>query len=97
MIADPPAADLTEDVVLAGIRDLILALPEVSGRPVEADTSFDELGLDSVDRLELLVAIEDRYGIALPDEHLTSPTVGSLVAALRGLLAGGDGQGGASR
>lgn len=64
------------------MRELICAIRELGGRPVALTTRFDDLGLDSLDRLELLVSIEDRFGIALPDEHLASPTVGHVVAVL---------------
>jgi acyl carrier protein len=68
--------------VLDDLRGLIGALSEEGVQPISSRTRFDELGLDSVDRLELLVAIEARYRIALPDEHLVSPTVGHVVDAL---------------
>ena len=69
--------------MLNDLRGVIGALSE-HDLPISSRTRFDELGLDSVDRLELLVAIEARYGIALPDEHLASPTVGDVVEALCG-------------
>lgn len=81
-MADSSVVDLTEEAVFGQVRELILALPEVHDQPVQPDTRFDALGLDSLDRLELLVAIEDRYGIALPDAYLASPTVGEVVVAL---------------
>lgn len=53
------------------------------------ETTFDgDLGLESLDRLELLVMLEDRYGVVLPDEHLVTPTVGEVVDAIRDRLAG---------
>jgi acyl carrier protein len=68
---------------LDDLRELIARLPRYNGRPVTAAARFEDLGLDSLDRLELLVAIEDRWGIALPDEHLHSPTVADVASALR--------------
>lgn len=42
-----------------------------------------ELGADSVDILQLLMKIEDDYGIAIPDEKLaTFVTVGDVVTYL---------------
>lgn len=42
-----------------------------------------ELGADSVDILQLLMKIEDEYGIAIPDEELvTFVTVGDVVKYL---------------
>jgi len=64
------------------VRELIRAIRELGDRPIAAATRFDDLGLDSLDRLELLVRIEDHFGIALLDEHLSSPTVGHVVDVL---------------
>ena len=42
-----------------------------------------DLGADSLDILQLLMRIEDRYGITIPDEALaTFETVGDVVAYL---------------
>ncbi|MCR5840523.1 MAG: acyl carrier protein [Bacteroidales bacterium] len=42
-----------------------------------------DLGADSLDILQLLMRIEDRYGITIPDEELaTFETVGDVVAYL---------------
>jgi acyl carrier protein len=52
------------------------------------ETTFDaDLGLESLDRLELLVLIEDRYGVVLPDAQLVTPTVGEVVDAICGRFA----------
>jgi acyl carrier protein len=56
--------------------------------PVTADSSLHELGLDSMRAIELLFAIEDAYGVTMPDELLTDSTfatAGSLWAAIRSL------------
>ena len=42
-----------------------------------------DLGPDSIDILQLLMRIEDQYGIVIPDEELaTFNTVGDVVAFL---------------
>ncbi len=42
-----------------------------------------DLGADSIDILQLLMRIEDQYGIIIPDESLaTFETVGDVVAFL---------------
>lgn len=42
-----------------------------------------DLGADSIDILQLLMRIEDQYGIVIPDESLaTFETVGDVVAFL---------------
>ena len=45
-----------------------------------------DLGADSLDILQLLMRIEDDYGIVIPDEHLaTFDTVGDVVNYLDSL------------
>ena len=42
-----------------------------------------DLGADSIDILQLLMRVEDQYGIVIPDEELaTFNTVGDVVAFL---------------
>jgi acyl carrier protein len=54
------------------IKRLIIETLDLRGRS-EADIADDEplfggrLGLDSLDALELAVALESRYGVAIPD------------------------------
>ena len=45
-----------------------------------------DLGADSIDILQLLMRIEDQYGLVIPDESLaTFITVGDVVRYLEGL------------
>ena len=45
-----------------------------------------DLGADSLDILQLLMKIEDDYGIVIPDEHLaTFDTVGDVVYYLNSI------------
>ena len=51
------------------------------GAPLTADSRLYDLGLDSMQAVELLFAIEDDYGVELPDDKLndtTFETLGSL-------------------
>ena len=53
---------------------------------ITADTSFkDDLGADSLDLFELVMALEDEYNIERPAEELTElATVGDVIEYLRG-------------
>lgn len=42
--------------------------------PITAGSSLRDLGLDSMRSIELLFAVEDTYGVAIPDERLTDDT-----------------------
>lgn len=53
------------------------------------DSGLRELGLDSMQAIELLFAIEDTYGVALPDSAMndaTFATAGSLWNEVRAAL-----------
>jgi len=41
---------------------------------IAADAKLRDLGLDSMRAIELLFAVEDTYGVAIPDERLTDAT-----------------------
>ena len=49
------------------------------------ETSFkDDLGADSLDLFELVMALEEEYGIEIPAEELTElETVGDVVECLK--------------
>ena len=73
------------------LRDLI---SQVSGRPaigLREDASLDsDLGLSSLDRVELLGALEDRYQVDLSETRFSAvQTVGDLDRMLRGEAAPG--------
>ena len=52
---------------------------------ITADTSFkDDLGADSLDLFELVMALEDEYNVEIPAEELTDlNTVGDVIDYLR--------------
>jgi acyl carrier protein len=37
---------------------------------IDRDLHFEKLGLDSLSKIDLAVAVEDRFGIAISDEDL---------------------------
>ena len=51
------------------VRDLIVEQLGVHGDQVTPDASFiDDLGADSLDTVELVMAFEEEFGIDIPDE-----------------------------
>ncbi|MEU9119877.1 acyl carrier protein [Streptomyces sp. NPDC048506] len=64
---------------------------------IAPDTDLRRLGVDSMQAIELLFAIEDTFGIALPDEELNDATFSTAGALWRVISAqlpdGGDGSG----
>ncbi|GAA1946287.1 hypothetical protein GCM10009837_85450 [Streptomyces durmitorensis] len=58
-------------------------------REIEADSSLRDLGLDSMQAIELLFAIEDTFDVTLPDDDMndaTFATAGSLWQAVEAAL-----------
>jgi acyl carrier protein len=57
---------------------------------IAADMKLRDLGLDSMRAIELLFAVEDAFGVVIPDEQLTDATFetpGTLWAVIAGLGA----------
>ena len=63
------------------IRDIILEQLQVEESDVNMDTNLmKDLSADSLDAVEIIMAIEDEYGIEIPDEEAEKmQTVGDLV------------------
>ncbi|MBN1639970.1 MAG: acyl carrier protein [Anaerolineae bacterium] len=68
--------------VYAKVKEIIVELLEVDPDLVTPDASFrDTLEADSLDLVELLMAFEDEFGSAIPDEDVKGlVTVGDAVA-----------------
>ena len=50
---------------------------------ITMDTSFEDLGADSLDIVELSMALEEEFGVTIADEELPNmKTVGDLVKYL---------------
>jgi len=43
---------------------------DIEMNDVTLDTRFDSLGMDSLDKLELLTAVEDELDIRIPDDQI---------------------------
>ena len=63
------------------IKDIIIDKLQVDESEVTMDTNLmKDLSADSLDAVEIIMAIEEEYGIEIPDEDAeTFQTVGDLV------------------
>ena len=66
------------------VRDLIVDQLGVSPDEVTREASFiDDLGADSLDTVELIMAFEEEFGIEIPDEDAEKmSTVGEAIEYL---------------
>jgi acyl carrier protein len=78
--------------MLRNIADEVL---QVDLSEVSPGTSLGALGMDSLDKLELVTALEDQLSVRIPDEELKKiQTVGGLVECLLRLQPSRPGQAG---
>ena len=67
------------------IKAIIAEVLNVDENEITMETTFtDDLGADSLDLFELVMALEDEYNIEIPAEELTElNTVGDVIDYLR--------------
>ena len=67
------------------VRDIIVENLGVNAEQVTADASFvEDLGADSLDTVELVMAFEEEFGAEIPDEDAEKlTTVGAVINYLK--------------
>ncbi|MFD2415482.1 phosphopantetheine-binding protein [Amycolatopsis pigmentata] len=77
-------ATLTDEEILAGIRAEARELaPHVDPAVLRRDAHIAEVGIDSVQMLELVARVENRFGVTLPDYDLAAiESVGDLIGII---------------
>lgn len=61
---------MDRSAILEKVTTIICDTIDVDASTVAEATTFDDLGADSLDRLELVTAFEDEFGLTIPDEDL---------------------------
>ena len=63
---------LSQDEVLAGIRDIVVEVAGVDGAAVTMEKKFsDDLEVDSLSMVEVIVAAEEKFSVKIPDDEVT--------------------------
>ena len=72
---------LTQDAVLAGIKEIVVEVAGIDANLIAMDKKFsDDLDVDSLSMVEVVVAAEEKFGVKIPDEEVTKMgTVGDAV------------------
>lgn len=71
--------------MLEKVREIIQEQLNLEGVEITEDSSFkDDLGADSLDLFELVMAMEEEYGIEIPSEELEKlVTVGDVIEYIK--------------
>jgi len=72
---------MDNEEILVKVKEVIVDQLNVDEDDVVAEASFiDDLGADSLDIVELVMALEESFGISIPDEEAEGiKTVGDAV------------------
>ena len=63
------------------IRKLIVAQCDVTAADVTPDATLKDLGIDSLESVELIVAIEREFDVEIPDEESVALDTAAKMAA----------------
>ena len=56
-------------MILERIKELLMEQLNLDYDQLSADTRFDEVGADSIDVVELVMALEAELGVQMPDDQ----------------------------
>ena len=71
--------------MLERVKEIIIDQLSLDGVEITEETSFkDDLGADSLDLFELVMAFEEEYGVEIPSEELEDiTTVGAIIEYMK--------------
>jgi acyl carrier protein len=72
--------------ILQAIRDELAAIKVPGAETAEPETTFEELDVDSLDLVELVKALEDKFDVTISDDDLKGiASVGDAMKLVEGL------------
>ena len=82
------------DPLAEKVMSLIAGVKRIPREQVSLDSSFEELGMDSLDNMNLLFEVESTFNIDIPDEEARAiRTVRQVVDGVRKLVEAASGAG----
>lgn len=73
------------------VRGIIATTQHVPKEKIGADSTFQELGIDSLDGINILFAVESEFNINIPDDAAQNiRSVRDVVDGIAKLLGGGE-------
>lgn len=77
-------AELTDQAIFEKVKSIIVEQLGVEEESVTLETSFEDLNADSLDIVELIMALEEEFDIEIPDEEAEKIlTVGAAVEYIK--------------
>ena len=72
---------MTKEEILAKVKSVVADKLNVGEDQVTSDAKFvEDLGADSLDQVELIMALEDEFGLKIPEEEAEQlVTVGASI------------------
>ena len=93
MAPDTPSADAapldpSSPVFVRTVVGIIAKKKKLDPALVTPESTFQELGIDSLDGIDLVFTFEDTFNISIPDQVVQKmKSVGQVIEALREVLA----------
>ena len=76
------------DPITQRVLSCIAATQRISPEKVTIDSSFQELGIDSMDGINILFALENEFDITIPDEQAKQiHSIREMVEGIQKLIA----------
>jgi acyl carrier protein len=76
--------------VVSDVIQVIESKMQRTGKPVRLSDRLEDLGIKSIDAVEMIFDLEEKFNISVPynanDSNLEFETVGDVVAAVQSLL-----------
>ena len=77
---------MTNELILEKLAAIIAEKIDADPAEITAESSFDDLGIDSLDITDIAMSVEDAFGIEVEVSQKLE-TVGDLAALVCGLVA----------